>query len=124
MPTTATAFAHTTRAFKDPAKLKTGVLSLYRKFIRRAPNFVEMYEMDVPIGLVRTVFRREFERNRFVQDIGVRNHLFNKGEMEFQETVNFWKQPCHVLKYFDDYNAVKIDRPADDFVRKFIKGTA
>lgn len=124
MPTTATAFAVTTRVSKNPAELRLRVLHLYRQFMRHSPQFVEMYDLAVPVGLVHTVLRQQFERNRFVEDINVRNHLLAKGNMEFQETVNFWKQTPHVAKYFDNYHATQIEKPAEDFVRKFIKGTA
>lgn len=124
MPTTATAFAVTTRVSKSPAELRQRVLHLYRQFMRHSPQFVEMYDLPVPVALMRTVLRQQFERNRFVEDINVRNHLLAKGQMEFQETVNFWKQTPHVAKYFDNYHATQIEKPIEDFVRKFIKGTA
>lgn len=124
MPTTPTAFAEVVRFSKSPVELRNRVLSLYRLFIRRSPNFVEMYEMDVPVGIVRTKLREQFERNRFVEDIRVRNALLAQGHNEFQETVNFWKQPGHVLKYFDEYFETKVEKKEDDFVRKFIKNEA
>lgn len=124
MPTTPTAFAQTTRISTNPAELKARILALYRQFMRRAPNFVEMYDIDAPSSVVRTKLRQQFERNRFVQDINVRNILLAQGHMEFQETVNFWKQEPHVLKYFDDYKATKVAEKPDNFVRRFIKGTA
>lgn len=83
-----------------------------------------MYDIDAPTSVVRTKLRQQFERNRFVKDINVRNILLAQGHMEFQETVNFWKQEPHVLKYFDDYKATKVEKKPDNFVRRFIKGTA
>jgi len=124
MPTTPTAFAELVRFSKTPTELRSRVLGLYRAFTRRAPNFVEMYEMDVPVGIVRTKLREQFERNRYVEDMRVRNVLLAQGHNEFQETVNFWKQEGHILKYFDDYFATKVEEKPDDFVRKFIKGEA
>lgn len=124
MPTTPTAFAETIRFSKTHSGLQPRVLALYRQFIRRAPNFVEMYEMDVPVAIVRTKLREQFERNRYVEDMRVRNILLAQGQNEFQETVNFWKQEGHVLKYFDDYLSTKIERKPDNFVRRFIKGEA
>lgn len=124
MPTTPTAFAEMARFSKTQAGLQRRVISLYRRFIRRAPNFVEMYEMDIPVAIVRTKLREQFERHRFVEDMRVRNVLLAKGHNEFQETVNFWKQGGHVLKYFDDYLSTKIEKKPDNFVRRFIKGEA
>lgn len=124
MPTTPTAFAEVTRFSKTPADLKRRVLSLYRAYTRRAPSFVEMYEMDVPVGIVRTKVREMFERNRYVEDMRVRNILLAQGHNEFQETVNFWKQESHVMKFFEDYLATKEEKKPDSFVRRFIKNEA
>lgn len=124
MPTTPTAFAEITRFSKNPNELKSRVISLYRAFTRRAPQFVEMYEMDVPVGIVRTKLREQFERNRFVEDMRVRNILLAQGHNEFQETVNFWKQEGHVMKFFEDFLATKEERKPDSFVRRFIKNEA
>jgi NADH dehydrogenase (ubiquinone) 1 alpha subcomplex subunit 6 len=41
--------------------------------------------------------------------------------MEFQETINFWKQQSHVLKYFQDVDATIKQVPPNDFVSRFIK---
>lgn len=123
MPTTPTAFAEVTRISKNPAELRARVLALYRQFVRWAPKFVEMYEINVPVAMVRTTLRSEFERNRYVEDLSVRNVLLARGHMEFQETVNFWKQVPHVLKYFDEFSKTQVAEKPDDFVRKFIKGT-
>jgi NADH dehydrogenase (ubiquinone) 1 alpha subcomplex subunit 6 len=89
--------------------------------MRSAPSFTETYEIDQPVSRVRTKLRQEFERNRFVDDIKVTNILLAKGQMEFQETINFWKQQAHVLKYFQTEEAT-IQKPAqNDFLSRFIK---
>jgi NADH dehydrogenase (ubiquinone) 1 alpha subcomplex subunit 6 len=80
-----------------------------------------MYEIDVPLANIKTKLRQEFERNRYVQDLNIRNALYAKGQMEFQETINFWKQQSHVLKYFQDADATIKQVPPNDFVSRFIK---
>ena len=41
-----------------------------------------------------------------------------KGQMEFQELINFWKQQCHVMRYFDEQNSYNVvDK--NDFVKTF-----
>jgi NADH dehydrogenase (ubiquinone) 1 alpha subcomplex subunit 6 len=121
MPTAATAFAQTTKISTNPVELRTRVLSLYRQFVRRAPVFAELYEIDQPVSKIRTKLRQEFERNRFVEDNGVANILHAKGQMEFQETINFWKQQPHVLKYFQDDEKTIQKEGSYDYVSRFIK---
>ncbi|GMM34462.1 hypothetical protein DASC09_017870 [Saccharomycopsis crataegensis] len=120
--TMATAFAETTKRSASSVEMKKRVLSLYRKFIRDSPTFIELYELDMPTSAMRTKVRQEFERNRFVNSLAVQNVLYMKGQMEYQETINFWKQQAHVMKYFDDeisYNTIK----DNGFVQNFLRGT-
>ncbi|SGZ53798.1 CIC11C00000001875 [Sungouiella intermedia] len=119
--TLATEFAETTRRSLTHAEMRTRVLHLYRKYIRNAKEFSDLYELDMPVSNVKTKIRQEFERQRFVNDLAVTNVLYAKGQMEFQELINFWKQQCHVLRYFEDqhdYNVVD----KDDFVKNFLRG--
>lgn len=121
MPTNPTAFAQTTRISRDPAELRRRVIALYRMYMRSAPAFTETYEIDQPVSRVRTKLRQEFERNRFVNDTSVTNILLAKGQMEFQETINFWKQQAHVLKYFEAEEATIKKPTPNDFLSRFIK---
>ncbi|CDO56070.1 NB4M subunit of mitochondrial NADH:ubiquinone oxidoreductase (complex I), putative [Geotrichum candidum] len=123
MTTTATAFAQTTRISKNALDMKKRVLSLYRSFIRNAPHFAETYDLSYPTSLVRSKLRQEFERNRFVSDLPTINILHAKGQMEFQETVNFWKQGPHILKYFAEEERVKAKTTPNTFVDKFLQGS-
>lgn len=121
MPTNPTAFAQTTRITRDPVELRRRVLALYRQYMRSAPNFASTYEIDFPVSRIRTKLRQEFERNRFVNDVAVTNILLAKGQMEFQETINFWKQQPHVLKYFQQEEATVEKRAPNDFLSRFLK---
>lgn len=119
--TLATEFAETTRRSLTQADMRKRVLHLYRRYIRNAKEFSDLYELDMPVSNVKTKIRQEFERQRFVNDLDVTNVLYAKGQMEFQELINFWKQQCHVLRYFEDqldYNIVD----KDDFVKNFLRG--
>lgn len=119
--TLATEFAETTRRSLTQADMRKRVLHLYRRYIRNAKEFSDLYELDMPVSNVKTKIRQEFERQRFVNDLDVTNVLYAKGQMEFQELINFWKQQCHVLRYFEDqhdYNVVD----KDDFVKNFLRG--
>lgn len=116
-----TAFAETTKRSATQAELRQRVLHLYRRYMRYSREMSDIYELDMPVSNIKTKIRQEFERQRFVNDLGVANVLYMKGQMEFQELINFWKQQCHVLRYFDDqkkYGAVD----KNDFIKNFLRG--
>ncbi|ESW96218.1 hypothetical protein HPODL_02851 [Ogataea parapolymorpha DL-1] len=118
-----TAFAETTRFSMSSAEMRIRVLNLYRRYLRHSRNFVNNYDLDVPASQVKTKIRQEFERQRFVNDLAVQNVLYMKAQMEFQELVNFWKQQCHVMMYFEPFSSY--DNTANDsFIDKFLKGAS
>jgi hypothetical protein len=59
-----------------------------------------MYLLDVSTPAIRAKIRQEFERNRYVQQLPVVDMLVTKSNMEFQETMNYWKQIPHIMRYF------------------------
>lgn len=119
--TLATEFARTTKRAVNPEQVKESTIFLYRRFMRYSREFCNLYELDMPVANVKTKIRQEFERHRYVTDIGVTNHLLLKGQMEFQELVNFWKQQCHVLRYFEHQTTYDtVDKT--DFVKNFLRG--
>lgn len=119
--TLATQFAETTRYSVSNTELRRRVLHLYRKYIRNANEFADLYELDMPVSNIKTKIRQEFERQRFGNDLSVNNVLLMKGQMEFQELINFWKQQCHVMRYFDEQNSYNVvDK--NDFVKNFLRG--
>lgn len=60
---------------------------------------VNLYQMELPVSTVRSKIRQEFERNRYVSDLPTIDVLLFKGQAEYQEINNFWKQQSHVMKY-------------------------
>lgn len=80
-----------------------------------------IYELDMPVSNVKTKIRQEFERQRFVKDLEISNVLYMKGQMEFQELINFWKQQCHVMKYFENQGDTQFG-DKNDFVKNFLRG--
>ncbi|KAG7664256.1 uncharacterized protein J8A68_002226 [[Candida] subhashii] len=119
--TLATQFAETTHRSATQAELRKRVLHLYRRYIRNAKTFSDLYELDMPVSNIKTKIRQEFERQRFVTNLDVGNVLYMKGQMEFQEIINFWKQQCHVMRYFDEQNSYNVvDK--NDFVKNFLRG--
>jgi len=80
-----------------------------------------MYSLSIPVAQLRTKMRSEFERHRYVNQIGVVDMLLFQSHAEFQETLNYWKQLPHILKYFraeEDPNA----RRPKDFMAGFLEG--
>ena len=59
-----------------------------------------MYSLNMPVSTLRTKIRQEFERHRYVNQLKTVDVLLFNSHQEFQETLNFWKQLSHVLKYF------------------------
>lgn len=116
-----TAFAEATRFSTSNAELRIRVLNLYRRYLRHSKDFVNSYDLDIPASQVKTKIRQEFERHRYVNDLAIKNVLYMKSQMEFQELVNFWKQQCHVMKYFEDFDYYS-STSNNTFVQKFLKG--
>ncbi|OAX81184.1 hypothetical protein ACJ72_04479 [Emergomyces africanus] len=59
-----------------------------------------MYSLSLPVSAIRTKIRQEFERHRYVNQLPVVDVLVTQSNIEFQETLNYWKQLSHVMKYF------------------------
>lgn len=124
MGTQATAYAKTSQFLTTRAMQRENVLSLYRQFMRHAPTFGATYELPYSAAKIRTKIRQEFERNRYATDAGVITVLHAKGQMEFQETINFWKQFPHVYHFFESEEGTVEKPKSDHFVDRFIHGTA
>ncbi|TVY84905.1 NADH-ubiquinone oxidoreductase 14.8 kDa subunit [Lachnellula suecica] len=95
-----TYLAQRTRQSVNWNDAKRRVLMSYREWIRSAPEIQTMYSLNIPVAQLRTKMRQEFERHRYVKQIGVVDMLLFQSHAEFQETLNYWKQLPHILKYF------------------------
>lgn len=85
----------------------------------QVPEIQKLYELDLPESALRAKIREEFEKNRHVTDVQVRDVLLAKGQMEYQETMNLWKQQTHVYRYFAEEEAAP--KPVT-FLDKFFDG--
>jgi len=80
-----------------------------------------MYSLNMPISRIRTKVREEFEKHRYVNQLQAVDVLLQQNNAEFQETLNYWKQSTHVMKYFrpeEDDNA----RLPKNFIQGFLEG--
>ncbi|CAE6461846.1 unnamed protein product [Rhizoctonia solani] len=70
---------------------------LYRDWYRSAPEIVSTYGLNIPPSLIRHRVRERFEQMRYVTDLAVLDIWLHKGQLEYQETMNCWKQEPHIM---------------------------
>lgn len=116
-----TYLAQRTRQSINWSDAQRRVLKNYREWIRAAPEIQSMYSLNMPVSALRTKMRQEFERHRYVDKLPVVDVLLFQSHAEFQETLNYWKQVPHVLKYFRAEEDPKARLPAD-FMNGFLEG--
>jgi NADH dehydrogenase (ubiquinone) 1 alpha subcomplex subunit 6 len=116
-----TAFAQRTRSSVNWQDARKRVIKSYRDWYRAAPEIVNLYLLEVQTPAVRAKIRQEFERNRYVQQLPVADMLIAKSNMEFQETMNYWKQMSQIMKYFRAEEDTRADVPRD-FMTSFLEG--
>ncbi|KAK1074294.1 ndufa6 NADH-ubiquinone oxidoreductase subunit [Friedmanniomyces endolithicus] len=75
----------------------------------------------MPVSAIRTKIRQEFERHRYVSQLKTVDVLLFNSHQEYQETLNFWKQLTHVLKYFRMEEDPKAKLPTT-FIQGFLEG--
>jgi len=80
-----------------------------------------MYSLNMPVSRIRTKIRQEFEKHRYVQQLPTVDVLIAKSQMEYQETINYWKQLSHVLKYFGAEENSQAHLP-QNFMSGFLAG--
>jgi NADH dehydrogenase (ubiquinone) 1 alpha subcomplex subunit 6 len=80
-----------------------------------------MYSLNMPVSAIRTKIRQEFEKHRYVSQLSVIDVLLFQSHAEFQETLNYWKQLSHVMKYFrpEEDPGARLPR---NFVSGFLEG--
>ncbi|CAL5868258.1 uncharacterized protein PFLUO_LOCUS2482 [Penicillium psychrofluorescens] len=116
-----TYLAQRTRASRSLVDAKSRVLSSYREWLRASPEIQTMYSLGMPVSAIRTKIRQEFEKHRYVNQLNVVDVLLFQSHAEFQETLNYWKQLSHVMKYFrpEEDPGARLPR---NFVSGFLEG--
>jgi NADH dehydrogenase (ubiquinone) 1 alpha subcomplex subunit 6 len=76
--------------------------------------------LEVTERTLKRRIRQEFEKHRFVKEVATIDILLFKGRIDFEETLNSWKQPTHIMRYFptDEYAEPK----TQDFLTNFYNG--
>ncbi|KFY30068.1 hypothetical protein V493_02151 [Pseudogymnoascus sp. VKM F-4281 (FW-2241)] len=97
------------------------VAKSYREWIRSAPEIQTMYSLNISVGELRTKMREQFERHRYVKQLPVVDMLLFQSHAEYQETLNYWKQLPHILKYFRAEEDPTAHLPKD-FMSGFLEG--
>ncbi|KAJ1845626.1 ndufa6 NADH-ubiquinone oxidoreductase subunit [Coemansia sp. RSA 486] len=108
-----------TRTSTSLADARQRVIRLYRLWQKNVPQIMIDYHLCMPQSVVRAKIRENFEKNRYVSNARTIDVLLLKGQMDFDETLNVWKQYSHVLRYFD---ANEKDPQPTKYLDKFIEG--
>ncbi|KAF8871393.1 NADH dehydrogenase 1 alpha subcomplex subunit 6 [Mucidula mucida] len=103
---------------KSPAEQRQRVIQLYREWYRSAPSIVGVYGLSVSPAYVRHAIRQQFEHNRHVTDTRAIDVLLLKSRQEYQECLNVWKLPDHVM----DMLSRPYQTPRKTFLQKFYQG--
>jgi len=89
--------------------------------MRASPEIQQMYSLGMPVSQIRTKIRQEFERHRYVNSLPAVDVLLSQSQMEFQETLNYWKQLTHIMKYFRQEEEPRARLPKN-FISGFLEG--
>ncbi|KAL8996780.1 MAG: hypothetical protein Q9169_003803 [Polycauliona sp. 2 TL-2023] len=116
-----TYLAQRTRSSVNWQDAKRRVTKSYREWLRGAPEIQQMYSLNMPVSEIRTKIRQEFERHRYVNQLPVVDMLLFQNNSEYQETMNYWKQLPHVLKYFREKENPTAKLP-QNFMQGFLEG--
>ncbi|KAJ3238903.1 NADH dehydrogenase 1 alpha subcomplex subunit 6 ndufa6 [Chytriomyces hyalinus] len=96
------------------------VLQGYREWYRAGPWICENYGLEITSDVVRRRIRAEYNKFAGVADLQTIDLLIYKGRTEYEETLNFWKQKTHIMRYFDEPS--RLQKKPTDFLGRFYAG--
>lgn len=97
------------------------VVHLYRRVCREIPRVINVFDLDMTEREVRKKVRRLFDKNANVTDPRMVAMLLEKGEMDFQETVEQWKQKSQLHRLLGHDERSKIVLPEHQHESKFLQ---
>ncbi len=65
----------------------------------QAPHIASYFNLDVSSTDLRRKIRSQFERHRHVSDSRIIDRLLFLSRLEYEETLNGWKQKTHVMRF-------------------------
>lgn len=92
MTTIPARLAKSVKLATTPEEARIRVIDAYRHWYRSAPEICALYALNVSPSTIRLKIREDFEKVRNVSDLKVINVLLHKNWVEYQETMNCWKQ--------------------------------
>jgi NADH dehydrogenase (ubiquinone) 1 alpha subcomplex subunit 6 len=116
--------AQKTRVSSSPAEAKQRVIQLYREWYRAAPELCTIYTLPIPVSQLRHSIRANFERNRYVTDSKAIEVLLLKSRQDYQEAMNQWKTPDHVMGILTNVDRERANEALSrrTFLQKFYDG--
>lgn len=93
------------------------VVDLYKSWYRQLPSLVHDYKLNVTAEEARSKLRETFARNSGLTNLGQIHSLVMHGQIELNELMLNFKEPCHFYKYFRTTS----QRKPDDFLSKFLQ---
>ncbi|KAF9450724.1 hypothetical protein P691DRAFT_700613 [Macrolepiota fuliginosa MF-IS2] len=119
MSTIPARLAKSARTSAGSTEARHRVLRLYRDWYRSAPEICSLYTLNVSPAYIRHAIRQKFEKNRYVTDPRAIDVLIHKSRVDYQETMNLWKQNDHILGILLADEAPKEPKT---FLQKFYEG--
>ncbi|KZS89410.1 NdufA6 NADH-ubiquinone oxidoreductase 14.8 kDa subunit [Sistotremastrum niveocremeum HHB9708] len=120
MTTIPSRFARAATRSPDLITARRRAIQLYREWYRSAPEIITIYGItEITPSELRHKFRQSFESQvRGIEDVKVADVWLHKMRVDYQETMNCWKQTPHVMGIL----LAEKPRHQQTFLQKFYTG--